>query len=164
MNEVSSVEEGINSYDVRVLDHDFCKNLFDNKFEQLEKRLRPDKDTIKTAQNKMGVTFGEEFTWILTDYGKLSYYYFDMLGLYRDNPEKSVMIRRTLQYRRLSKKLDKLFVIAVPNDAYAVCCDALDDVFLYSIWDDRLIDIKMHVASYIAGEGLAAEEWDKNEP
>lgn len=145
-----------------MLDRAFCKELFDTKFEHQSKRIRPDDTTIRRAEEELQIPFGEEFIWILHDYGKLSYYYFEMLGLYQDAAERSALVKRTKQYRRRTNKLDNQFVFSTPNDAYAACCDSQDRVSLYSRWDDRLIPLNMSVSAYIAGEGLLAEEWASN--
>ena len=152
-----ATEDAIIHYDSRVADRDFCKEIFDKKFgKQAEK---PNEQAIRSVEEALNIRFGEEFSWILHDYGKLYLYYFDMLGIYNDAPVKSALPKQTQRFRKRTQKLNDYFVFAVPNDAFAACCDQYDRVALYSIWDDRVISLNLNVAAYIAGEGLLAEQW-----
>lgn len=113
----------------------------------------PAKAALRAAEAALNTVFGPALEKILLTFGSLLGDCFETLGVSADNPEGSTLVQRTLEWRFMSRKLEHLIVVSELDDNYLYCCDATDNVYAYSSWDDSVENLHRSLLPFVVTEG-----------
>lgn len=115
--------------------------------------ILPSKPALRTAEAAINTAFDPALEKTLLTVGSLLGDCFETFGISAENAEESALVQRTLGWRFISRKLEHLIVICEQDDNYIYCCDARDNIYVYSAWEDTIGDLHQTFLPFLVSEG-----------
>lgn len=135
-------------------DYGYCEAFIVENFRHRIKQ--PSVELISLAEAVLDTTFGDQLLWLLTTYGYVSYAGVETLSLSNRMWLNSPLIRDTMRFRQLYELPPDMIVFFKSDDNYIYCCNDLDMVYRYSLWERTLTPIHIPLEAFWVREGIAS--------